>query len=148
MVHWLTQEIFIFGFFCQEAKYIFIGLPFSCHTCPFPLLWNEFDNCLCNFCSLKFHVVCTCTFFRDTICLLTNRKMIKIVTLIDLPIVLTCNCWHCFLVFNIWVSHGLEMTIHFYLPNPWVVLFFIYLTLYSFKILFTQHFSLLCHRPP
>jgi hypothetical protein len=29
------------------------------------------------FCSLKFHVVCTCTFFGDTICLLTNRKMIK-----------------------------------------------------------------------
>jgi hypothetical protein len=41
------------------------------------------------FCSLKFHVVCTCTFFGDTICLLTNRKMIKIVILIDLNIVLT-----------------------------------------------------------
>ena len=27
------------------------------------------------FCSLKFHVVCTCTFFRDTICLVTNRKI-------------------------------------------------------------------------
>jgi hypothetical protein len=26
------------------------------------------------FCSLKFHVVCTCTFFRDTICLLTNPE--------------------------------------------------------------------------
>jgi hypothetical protein len=33
------------------------------------------------FCGLNFHVVCT--FFGDTICLLTNRKMIKIVTLID-----------------------------------------------------------------
>ena len=41
------------------------------------------------FCSLKFHVVCTCTFFGDTICLLTNREMIKIVALIDLHIVLT-----------------------------------------------------------
>jgi hypothetical protein len=30
------------------------------------------------FCSLKFHVICTCTFFGDTICLLTNRKMMKI----------------------------------------------------------------------
>ena len=30
------------------------------------------------FCSLKFHVVCICTFFGDTICLATNRKMIKI----------------------------------------------------------------------
>jgi hypothetical protein len=34
-------------------------------------------------CSLKFHVVCTCTFFGDTICLLTNRKISKTVTLID-----------------------------------------------------------------
>ena len=44
------------------------------------------------FCNLKFHVVCTCTFSGDTICLLTNRKMIKIVTLIDLHIVLTYDC--------------------------------------------------------
>jgi hypothetical protein len=44
------------------------------------------------FCSLKFHVVCTCTFLGDIICLLTNRKMIKIVTLIDLHIVLTYDC--------------------------------------------------------
>jgi hypothetical protein len=44
------------------------------------------------FCSLKFHVVCTCTFLGDTICLLTNRKIIKIVTLIDLYIVLTYDC--------------------------------------------------------
>jgi hypothetical protein len=67
-------------------------------------------------CSLKFHVVCTCTFFGDTICLLTNRQMIKIVTLIDLYVVLTHDCWHCFLVFNFWVSHALEMTINFYYP--------------------------------
>jgi hypothetical protein len=44
------------------------------------------------FCSVKFHVVYTCTFFGDTICLLTNRKMIKIVTYIDLHIVLTYDC--------------------------------------------------------
>jgi hypothetical protein len=73
------------------------------------------------FCNLKFHIVCTSTFFGDTICLLTNREMIKIVTLIDLHIVLRCwhcwHCWHCFLVFNIWVSHALEMTIHFYHPT-------------------------------
>jgi hypothetical protein len=43
------------------------------------------------FCSLKFHVVCTCTFFGDTICLLTNQKIIKIVTLIDSHIVLAAN---------------------------------------------------------
>jgi hypothetical protein len=35
---------------------------------------------------LKFHVVCTCNFFGDTICHLTNPKMIKIVTLIELLI--------------------------------------------------------------
>jgi hypothetical protein len=65
------------------------------------------------FCNLKFHVVCTCTFFGDTICLLTNRKMIKI-TLIDLHIVLTYDC---FLVFNISVSRALEMTLNFYYPT-------------------------------
>jgi hypothetical protein len=78
------------------------------------------------FCSLKFHIVCTCTFFGDTICLLTNWKMIKIVTLIDSHIVLTYDSWHCFLVVsNISVSHALEMTIIFYyskccLPNPFL----------------------------
>jgi hypothetical protein len=55
-----------------------------CHFCGMSLITA------CEiFCSLKFHVVCTCTFFGDTICLLTNRKMIKIVTLIDLHIVFT-----------------------------------------------------------
>ena len=47
--------------------------------------------------------------------------------LIDLRIVLTYDCWHCFLVFNIWVSHALEMTINFYYP-----------TLESFCFSFTQ----------
>jgi hypothetical protein len=82
------------------------------------------------FCSLKFHNVCTCSFFGDTICLLTNRKMVKIVTLIDSHIVLTYDCWHCFLVFNIWVSHALEMTINFYYP-----------TLELFCFSFTQPFT-------
>jgi hypothetical protein len=88
------------------------------------------------FCSLKFHIVCTCSFFGDTICLLTNRKIIKIVTLIDLHIVLTYDCWHCFLVFNIWndnkliKSHALEMTINFY-----------YSTLELSWFSFTQHFT-------
>jgi hypothetical protein len=39
-------------------------------------------------------------------------------------------------VFNIWVSHTLEMTIIFYYPT--LELFFIYPTFYSLKILFTQ----------
>jgi hypothetical protein len=85
------------------------------------------------FCSLKFHIVCTCNFFGDNICLLTNRKMIKIVTLIDLHIVLTYDCWHCFLVFNIWASHALEMTINFYYPTLTLELFLI-------NLLLTQNF--------
>jgi hypothetical protein len=64
-------------------------MPFSCHT----YLYHFCDMCLITacaiFCSVKFHVVCTCTFFGDTVCLLTNQKMIKVVTLIDLHIVLT-----------------------------------------------------------
>jgi hypothetical protein len=96
------------------------------------------------FCSLKFHVVCT--FFGD-ICLPTNRKMIKIVTLIDSHIVLTSDCWHCFSVSNIGESRfGNDNK--FSLPHPGVVLFFIYRTFYSLKILFTQPFSLRCHPPP
>jgi hypothetical protein len=82
------------------------------------------------FYSLKFHVVCTCTFFGDTICLLTNQKMIEIVTLIDSHIVLTYDCWNCFLVFNIWASHALEMTIIFHYP-----------TLELFCFSFTQPFT-------
>jgi hypothetical protein len=101
------------------------------------------------FCSLKFHVVCTCTFFGETICLLTNRKMIKIVTLID---------WfpYCIDILLLTLLFSLQYLSEscfgndnkFLLPNPWVVLFFIYPTIYSLKILFTQPFSLRCHPPP
>jgi hypothetical protein len=45
-------------------------------------------------------------------------------------IILTYNCWHCFLVFNIWVSYALEMTMHFYYP-----------TLELFCFSFTQPFA-------
>ena len=69
------------------------------------------------FCSLNFHVVCTCTFFGDGICLPTNRKMIKIENDQDLHIVLTYDCWHSFLVLNIWVSRVLEITTNFYYPT-------------------------------
>jgi hypothetical protein len=57
-----------------------------------------------------------CTFFGETICLLTNRKIIKIVTLIDW-LTYCIDIWlstHCFLLFNIWVSHALKMTLNFY----------------------------------
>jgi hypothetical protein len=80
------------------------------------------------FCSLKFHVVCTlCTFFGNTICFV---KLIKIVILIDSHNVLTNDCWHCFSVNNISVSHVLEMTIDFYYP-----------TLELFCFSFTQPFT-------
>jgi hypothetical protein len=61
----------------------------------------------------------------------TNRKMIEIATLTDSHIVLTYDCWHCFLVFNIWMSHALEMTINFYYP-----------TFELFRFSFTQPFIL------
>jgi hypothetical protein len=83
------------------------------------------------FCSLTFHVVCTCTFFGDTICLLTNPENYQdsdsdwFTYCIDIY-----DCWHCFLVFNIWVSHALEMTINFYYP-----------TLELFCFSFTQPFT-------
>jgi hypothetical protein len=73
------------------------------------------------FCSVRCHVVCTCTLFGDTICLLTNRKMIKIVTLIDLHIVLTYDCWHCFLVFSFWASQSFGNDNKLSLPNPILV---------------------------
>ena len=34
-----------------------------------------------------------------------------------LLIVWTHDCWHCFLVFNIWVNHALEMIVNFYYPT-------------------------------
>ena len=82
------------------------------------------------FCSLKFHVVCTCTFFgaRDNICLPTNRKMIKIAS--GSHIVLTYDSWHCFSVSSISVSHALEMAINFHYP-----------TLELFCFSFTQPFT-------
>jgi hypothetical protein len=136
-------------------------ISFSCHTCPLPLLWHEFDNGLWNFrqykvsCCLHMYFLwrhhlppnksendqnsdsgwfkycidiwlLTLLFslqyfsescFGGTICLPTNRKMIKIVTLIDSHIVLTYDCWHCFPVSNISVSHALEMKINFSYPT-------------------------------
>ena len=106
------------------------------------------------FCNLKFHVVCACTFMGNTICFV---KMIKIVTLIDLHIVLTNDCWHCFSVkFNdISVNHVLEMTINFYYPTlelfcfalcfSLVFCFFLFFILFLFfifspNLILTQNF--------
>jgi hypothetical protein len=51
-------------------------------------------------------------------------------SLINSHIVLTYDCWHCFSVSNISLSHALEMTIHFYSP-----------TLELFCFTFTQPFT-------
>jgi hypothetical protein len=98
------------------------------------------------FCSLMFHVVCTCIFFGDTVCLVTNRKMIKTVTdwftyCIDI--------WLLILLYSLqYLSEscfGNDST--FLFPNfEWFC--FSFPTFYSLKILFTQPFSLRCRPPP
>ena len=107
---------------------------------------TSFINACAIFCSLKFHVVCTYTFLGDIICLLTNRENDKIVThmirtlvpaILDLrPIVMTYDCWHCFLLLTL-LCHALEMTLHF---STQVLSFFVFLL--------AQPFSLRCHPPP
>jgi hypothetical protein len=88
-------------------------IPFSCHTCPLPLLWHEFDNCSCNFLQCKVSCCLHMYFLWRHHLPPDNSKNDQI----DLYILLTYDCWHCFLVFNIWVSHALEMTINFYYPT-------------------------------
>jgi hypothetical protein len=120
----LQRQIRDFHVSCIQRKHFKPRQMVNTHPCPKTLhkdtiqlsLHHFCDTSLITacaiFCSLKFHIVCTCTFFGDTICPLINRKTIKIVTLIDLHIVLTYDCWHRFLVFNIWVSRASEMTIN------------------------------------
>ena len=48
---------------------------------------------------------------------------------------MTVECWHSFLVSNISVSPAWKITLNFYYPTPWVVLFFIYPTFYLLKTL-------------
>jgi hypothetical protein len=125
-------------------------ISFSCHTCPLPLLRHEFDNCLCNFvqskvsCCLHMYFLWSHHLPPDK-----NWRMIKIVTLIDLHIVLIC-IWLLILPFTLqYLSESCFGNDNkFLLPNPWVVLFFICPTFCSLKILFTQPFSLRCHPPP
>ena len=92
-------------------------IPFSCHTCPLPLLWHEFDNCLYNFLQSKVSC-CLHVYFLWRQHSLTDKleNDQNTVTLIDLHIVLTSNCQ--FLVFNIWAKWKCgNMTIHFYYPT-------------------------------
>jgi hypothetical protein len=105
-------------------------LPKVYHSVVTHVLYHFCDTSLITACvifsSLKFRVGCTCTFFGDTICLMTNRKMMKIETLIDLHIVLTY--WLSTLIFSL-IRYLSESCFgndnKFLLPNPWVVLLFI-----------------------
>jgi hypothetical protein len=100
------------------------------------------------FCNLKFHVLCTCTFFGDSICLLTNRKMLKIAGESDW-FIYCIDMWLLTLLFSLqYLSESCFGNDKFLLPNPWVVLFFNFPTFSSHKSLFTQPFSLRCHPAP
>jgi hypothetical protein len=70
------------------------------------------------FCSLKFHVFCTSVHFGDSIFPHDKSENDQDIDSgwFTYSISLTYDCWHCFLVFNIWVRHALEMTIILYYP--------------------------------
>jgi hypothetical protein len=102
------------------------------------------------FCSLKFHVVCTCTFFGDMHYLSPNKSENSDQDSDSDWFIYCIDIW--LLTFLFSFQYFSESCFgndnKFLLPNPWVVLFFIYPTFYSLKILFTQPFSLRCHPPP
>jgi hypothetical protein len=163
-------------------------IPFNFRPCPSPLLWHQFDNCLCNFlqCNVsRLHMYFLCrhhlppdksendwfTLIYDCChCFLrlysktsltlkewrfnlsfpwvsvlffnSWRVSSRIVRYDTNPPAIQKHHWHSreaqiepplfeyewafriqALVFNIWVSHALEMAIHFYFPN--LELFFI-----------------------
>jgi hypothetical protein len=124
------------------AKNVTKRIPFSCHTCPLPLLGHEFDNCLCNFLQSKISC-CLHMYFLWRHHLPPDKSENDQDSDSD---------WFTYCI-DIWLS-TLLFTLQylsescfgndnkFLLPNPWVVLFFIYPTFYSLKILFTQPFTL------
>jgi hypothetical protein len=120
-------------YICVWRYPVNFSVHYNIHYITFTILVRETWNDYPIFCNLKFHAVYTCTFFRDTICLSTKGKMIKIVTLIDLHITYCIYIWLLTLLFSLqYLSEscfGNDNT--FILPNPWVVLFFIYPTFYS-----------------
>jgi hypothetical protein len=85
-------------------------------------------NACAIFCSLKFRVVCTCTFFGDTICL-----MIKIAVNSDW-LTYCIDIWLLTLLFSLpqYLSEScFEDDNKFLIRKAWVVLFFIYPSFYS-----------------
>jgi hypothetical protein len=120
-------------------------IPFSCHTCPLPLLWHEFDNGLWNFLQSKVSCCLHMYFLWKHYLFCQNDQ--------DSNSDLFTYCidkWLLKLLFSLqYLSESCFGNDNKFLwPNPWVVLFFIYPTFYSLKILFTQPFSLRCHPPP
>jgi hypothetical protein len=90
-------------------------------------------------------------FFGDTICLLTNRKMTKIATLIDLHIVLTYDCMltllfslrylneSCFENDNTFLFIRPLSCFVFHLSNLLLTQNFVYPTLGKCKLVFQNH---------
>jgi hypothetical protein len=125
-------------------------ISFSCHTCPLPLPWHEFDNCLCNF--LQSIVSCCLHMYflwkhhsppdKSENDQHSDSWLIYSTYCIDI--------WLLTVLFSLqYLSESCFGNDNkLVLPNPWLVLFFIHPTFYSFKILFTQPFSLQCHNPP
>jgi hypothetical protein len=91
-----------------------VKIPFSCHICPLPLLWHEFDNGLWNFPQSKVSC-CLHMYFLWRHHLSHNKSENDQDS--DSHILLTYDCWHCFSVSNISVSRALEMTINFHYPT-------------------------------
>jgi hypothetical protein len=108
-------------------------------------MWHEFDNGLWNFLQSKVSC-CLHMYFLWRYHLSPNKSENdqEIVTLIDSHIVLTYDWLLLKLLFSLqyFSESCFGNDNKFLLPNPWVVLFFIYPTFYSLKILFTQPFSL------
>jgi hypothetical protein len=108
-------------------------------------MWHEFDNGLWNFLQSKVSC-CLHMYFLWRYHLSPNKSENdqEIVTLIDSHIVLAYDWLLLKLLFSLqyFSESCFGNDNKFLLPNPWVVLFFIYPTFYSLKILFTQPFSL------
>ena len=82
----------------------------GCHTCPLPLLWHEFDNCLtCNFLQWKASC-CLHKYFLWRHHLPPDKSKNDQDSDSDIHIILTYNCWYHLLVFNIWASHEILIT--------------------------------------
>jgi hypothetical protein len=81
-------------------------------------LWHEFDNCLCNFLQSKVSR-CLHMYFLWRHHLPPDKSENDQNSDSDWFIycIRTYDCWHCFLVFNIWVSHALEITKNFHYPT-------------------------------